>query len=282
MPRPTGPPPKRRHSASRSARSSRSNPSSSYTFSPARATAPVTTSAALRRNRGPGGAAGWRCGGSARTLRDLADAIRADGDGQQPGRADQHLLELTRLKVQLPGEAEPVAQWTWQQAGPGGSADQGERWQIQRDGRRTWPLPTMTSTRKSSIAVYSISSAGRAIRWISSKNNTSPSLTDDKIAARSPACCTAGPLVIRSGPSISAAMIIAIVVLPRPGGPHRSTWSATRPRAGRLEHQRHLLAQALLTDELGQRPRAQRRLDPRSSPSASESPTAAPARCVAV
>ena len=119
----------------------------------------------------------------------------------------------------------------------------------------------MTSTRKSSIAVYSISSAGRAIRWISSKNNTSPSLTDDKIAAKSPACCTAGPLVIRSGASISAAMIIAIVVLPRPGGPHRSTWSATRPRAGPPRASATPARAGALTDELGQRPRAQRRLD---------------------
>ncbi len=40
----------------------------------------------------------------------------------------------------------------------------------------------------------------------------------------------AGPLVIRSGAASSAAMIIASVVLPSPGGPDSSTWSGTPPR----------------------------------------------------
>ena len=58
------------------------------------------------------------------------------------------------------------------------------------------PLPTTTSTRKSSIAMYSSSSAGRAMRWISSMNSTSPSPRLDSIAARSPERSIAGPLVI--------------------------------------------------------------------------------------
>ena len=49
--------------------------------------------------------------------------------------------------------------------------------------------------------------------------------------ARSPACWIAGPLVIRSGAESWWAMIIAIVVLPSPGGPDSSTWSGVRPRA---------------------------------------------------
>ncbi len=81
------------------------------------------------------------------------------------------------------------------------------------------PLPTTTSTRKSSIARYSISSAGRAMRWISSMNNTSCSTRLDSIAARSPARSSAGPDVIRSEDPSSAAMIIASDVLPSPGGP---------------------------------------------------------------
>src|SRR6476620_4743421 len=92
------------------------------------------------------------------------------------------------------------------------------------------PLPTTISTRKSSIAMYSISSAGRDMRWISSRNRTSPSDSEDRMAARSPACWMAGPLLIRSGTFISAAMIMDSVVLPRPGGPESSTWSALRPR----------------------------------------------------
>ena len=93
------------------------------------------------------------------------------------------------------------------------------------------PLPTMTSTRKSSIAMYSISSAGRDMRWISSRKRTSPSWREERIAARSPACWMAGPLVMRIGAPISAAMIIERVVLPRPGAPESSTWSAVAPRA---------------------------------------------------
>ncbi len=90
------------------------------------------------------------------------------------------------------------------------------------------PLPTMMSMRKSSIARYSISSALRAIRWISSMNSTSPGASDDSTAARSPACWIAGPLDIRSGRPLSWATIMASVVLPRPGGPASRMWSGVR------------------------------------------------------
>ena len=85
------------------------------------------------------------------------------------------------------------------------------------------PLPTMMSTRKSSIAMYSSSSAGRAMRWISSMNSTSPSARLVSSAARSPARSIAGPLVMRIGAPSSAAMIIARLVLPSPGGPDSRT-----------------------------------------------------------
>jgi hypothetical protein len=78
------------------------------------------------------------------------------------------------------------------------------------------------------MARYSISSAERAIRWISSMKSTSPGVNDDRIAARSPACWMAGPLDMRSGLPLSWAMIIARVVLPSPGGPARRMWSGVR------------------------------------------------------
>ncbi len=90
------------------------------------------------------------------------------------------------------------------------------------------PLPTMMSMRKSSIARYSISSALRAMRWISSMNSTSPGTRLDSRAARSPACWMAGPLDMRSGRSLSYATIIARVVLPSPGGPASRMWSGVR------------------------------------------------------
>ena len=92
------------------------------------------------------------------------------------------------------------------------------------------PLPTMTSTRKSSMAMYSSSSAGRAMRWISSTNSTSPSPRLVSIAARSPARSIAGPLVTRIGVTSSVAMIIARLVLPNPGGPDSRMWSGARWR----------------------------------------------------
>ena len=155
------------------------------------------------------------------------------------------------------------------------------------------PLPTMTSTRKSSIATYSISSAGRAIRWISSRNSTSPSSSEDSTAARSPACWIAGPLVTRSGAPSSCATIIASVVLPRPGGPDSRTWSGARPRAaGRLEHERELVADHALADELVQparpqraprrrAPRRRRRRSSRAGPRAAGSRAGGPAPAVA-
>ena len=50
------------------------------------------------------------------------------------------------------------------------------------------------------------------------------------MAARSPARSSAGPLVMRRLTSISAATIPDSVVLPRPGGPANSRWSAAWPR----------------------------------------------------
>ena len=50
------------------------------------------------------------------------------------------------------------------------------------------------------------------------------------MAARSPACWIAGPDEMRMGAPISAAMIMAKVVLPNPGGPESRTWSGVPPR----------------------------------------------------
>src|SRR6266568_4803572 len=61
-------------------------------------------------------------------------------------------------------------------------------------------------------------------------NTTSPPASEVSTDARSPARSIAGPLLIRSGAPSSAAMIIAIVVLPSPGGPDSSTWSGALPR----------------------------------------------------
>ena len=45
------------------------------------------------------------------------------------------------------------------------------------------------------------------------------------IAAKSPGRSITGPDVLRIFTPISVAMILASVVLPRPGGPYNNTWS---------------------------------------------------------
>ncbi len=100
-----------------------------------------------------------------------------------------------------------------------------------RSARAPAPCPTMMSIERSSIAEYRSSSTIRLNRWISSTNSTSPSPRPVRIAARSPFRSIAGPETLVSAPPVSAAMMCARVVLPRPGGPSRSTWSSGSPRA---------------------------------------------------
>ena len=60
-------------------------------------------------------------------------------------------------------------------------------------------------------------------------NRTSRSSSEVRIAARSPARSMAGPDAYLTLTPSSRAMIVARVVLPRPGGPYRRTWSAASP-----------------------------------------------------
>ena len=102
------------------------------------------------------------------------------------------------LVVVEPGdEAEAVAQRAGDQAGAGGRADEGEA----RAGRGGSSAPTGPC--RSRCRAGSPPSPGRAPprpargrRWISSMNSTSPSSRLVRIAARSPARSSAGPLVI--------------------------------------------------------------------------------------
>ena len=96
--------------------------------------------------------------------------------------------------------------------------------------RALGPLPSTTSSLKSSNAGYSTSSTARGIRWISSTNKTSPSSRLVRIAARSPARSRAGPEVGWNPTRISWATMLARVVLPNPGGPLNKLWSTGSPR----------------------------------------------------
>ena len=67
-------------------------------------------------------------------------------------------------------------------------------------------------------------------RWISSMKRTSWGSRAVRIAAMSALRSTAGPDMTRSVEVISVAMMPARDVLPRPGGPARSTCSHGSPR----------------------------------------------------
>ena len=97
--------------------------------------------------------------------------------------------------------------------------------------RAEGPLPMTRSRRKSSIAGYRISSTVRARRWISSMKSTSRSWRFVRIAARSPARSSTGPEVTLKPTPSSEATMWASVVLPRPGLPAKSRWSAGSSRA---------------------------------------------------
>ena len=91
--------------------------------------------------------------------------------------------------------------------------------------RALGPLPIIISKAKSSIAEYKISSTVLESLWISSIKSTSLSPKLVKIAAKSPCLSIAGPLVTRMLTLSSLAMMLAKVVLPKPGGPKSRTWS---------------------------------------------------------
>ena len=112
------------------------------------------------------------------------------------------------------------------------------------------PLPTITSTRKSSMAMYSSSSAARGRRWISSIKSTSPASSELRIEAKSPACWMAGPEVTRIGTSNSLATIMAKVVLPSPGGPASRIWSGRNVTfSSSIEEKLQLRFEPWLSDE---------------------------------
>ena len=60
-------------------------------------------------------------------------------------------------------------------------------------------------------------------------NKTSPGSSVDNIAAKSPLFSIEGLFVVLILTPSSLAIIKASVVLPKPGGPYKSTWSSTSP-----------------------------------------------------
>ena len=159
-------------------------------------------------------------------------------------------------------EAEAVAQRSGDEPGARGRADEREARQVEPDRARARALADHDV--EAEVLHRGIEDSPRrrvAGRCTSSMNSTSPSSRFVRIAARSPARSSAGPLVGCRRAPISLAMMPARLVLPRPGGPASSTWSTACPRCLRGgEHDLEVLAQARLTDELVEVARPQRRL----------------------
>jgi len=104
-----------------------------------------------------------------------------------------------------------------------------KRGRFNRTLRAFGPWSMMMSSLKSSIAGYRYSSMVFCRRWISSMNSTSPASRFVSRPARSPAFSMVGPLVdLRLAP-IALARMLAMVVLPRPGGPLSRMWSSASP-----------------------------------------------------
>ena len=101
---------------------------------------------------------------------------------------------------------------------------------FRRTERAPTPCSSMMSMTKSSMALYKYSSICFGKRWISSMKRTSPSSRPVSRPARSPGFSMTGPLVdLRLTPR-ALAMMVARVVLPRPGGPHSKRCASASSR----------------------------------------------------
>ena len=89
-------------------------------------------------------------------------------------RSDKLFKLLMRIKVEMRGETETSPQRRRQHAFTSGGTNHAvNRGKVRGMEEAPGPLPTITSTRKSSIAIYNNSSAARGRRWISSMKSTS-------------------------------------------------------------------------------------------------------------
>ena len=153
-------------------------------------------------------------------------------DAEQAGGAVHDLVELVGLvELQVGGEAEPVAQRAGQQPGAGGGADQRERRDLERDGGRARALADDDVDPEV---------LHRHVEHLLGRPRHPVDLVDEQdVAVVQPGqdrgeVAGVGDRRAAGEPqrraSSRAAMIIASVVLPSPGGPESSTWSGARPR----------------------------------------------------
>ena len=143
------------------------------------------------------------------------------------------------------GEPEPVAQRPGQRTRPGGGPHEVNGATSNGIDVAPGPFPTTTSTRKSSIARYSISLGGGARDAVDLVDEQHVALDEvgqhrGQIARAS----RAGPEVTRSEEPNSAAMIIASDVLPDPAVRQQDVIRCAATVLGALDDQLQLLANA--------------------------------------
>ena len=195
---------------------------------------------------------------------DLGGAVVGELDAEQARRAPHDLVELGGLvELQVGGEPEPVAQRAGQQPRAGGGADQRERRDLQRDRGGAGPLaddhvdPEVLHRHVEHL----LGRPRHPVDLVDEQHVAVVEPGEDRrevagVGDRRPARSAA------AGSLISAAMIIASVVLPRPGRPgQQHVVGRALAAAGRLEHQGQLLADPLLADDLVEGAGPQRRLD---------------------
>ena len=264
---PTGPPPKRRHSTSSTARSRRSRPDSSTSnrSSAARARSRVTTPSARtcaksrtrRSNR-----LAMRGVPRERSEISRAPSVAALHVEQAGGPVDDPLEVLRLVELQASGEPEPVPQRARQQAGPGGGADQGERRDVERDGGRSRPLaddhvdPEVLHGHVEHLLgrprhpVDLVDEEHVALVEAGEDRGEVARVRDRRTAGQPQRSAHLGRDDHRQGGLAQAR---------RAAHQHVVRHALTRP--GRLEQQRELFADAFLADDLVQGARTQRCLD---------------------
>ena len=190
-------------------------------------------------------------------------AVGAQLDLEQPGAADEHLLELgRRVGLHVGGEAEPVAQRAGEQAAAGRRADERERRDLERDRRAAGALADDDVDPEV---------LHRDVEQLLRRPGDAVDLVDEQHLALGQAAHqrgeVAGALERRPAGDADAGPELGrddhrqrrLAEPGRAGQQH----VVRRPAAaaGALEHQPDLLAHPLLPDELVEPARAQRRLD---------------------
>ncbi len=142
---PTGPPPKRRQSASSTARSRRSRPGlvdlEQLEGRAGQVAGHHAVGPHLREVADPPQEAVGDARGAPRAGRDLDAGGLLHLDVEQVGRAPHDALEVGGLvELQVGGEAEPVAQRAGEQTGTGGRPHERERGDVERDRGGAGPL----------------------------------------------------------------------------------------------------------------------------------------------